>query len=61
MMIDGNSVNYLLMGRWGSVQMSYTLNGHINLYTVLPRSIKRITFQAYKQGILTSVFIIYFM
>jgi hypothetical protein len=47
MMTEGKSVDYLLLGRYGSAQISYTLNGHINIYTTLPRSIKRIAFQAY--------------
>jgi hypothetical protein len=49
MVIDGKSADYLLVGRHGSAQISNTLNGHINLHTTLPRSIKRIAFQACKQ------------
>jgi len=60
-MTDGKSVDYLLRGRQGSAKISYTLNGHINFYITLPHSIKRIAIQAYKQGILTSVFIKYFL
>ena len=61
MMINGQTVDYLLVGRHGSAQISCMWKEHITLYTTLPRSIKRIAFQTYKQGILTSVFIKYFL
>jgi hypothetical protein len=60
-MTEGQSVDYLLAGKYGNAEVSCTWREHINLHTTSHRSIKGIAFQAYKQGIPTSVFIKYFL